>query len=179
MQTPPEADPAARLLQSLGGLDLASADGRAGIRALLSEIERLAPGAILRQAASIELDRVGWRRDSARGDDGGRPACEAPRAGRCRLVIPAKAGTHRPRAQPGLRPVGAEHHLPADGLPGTGHLLGAAARGERGCGDDVKGDWVHRSFRLGPWPNVVMLLQLGLHLHAEALCSNELLRSLM
>lgn len=56
-----EADPAARLIESLGGLDLASADGRAGIRALLSEIERLAPGAILRQAASIELDRIGWR----------------------------------------------------------------------------------------------------------------------
>lgn len=81
MQTPPEADPAARLLQSLGGLDLASADGRAGIRALLSEIERLAPGAILRQAASIELDRVGWRRDALRPDDG-RSAGEVPGTGR-------------------------------------------------------------------------------------------------
>lgn len=61
MPQPPAPDPAARLLESLGGLDLTSADGRAGIRALLSEIERLAPGAILRQAASIELDRIGWR----------------------------------------------------------------------------------------------------------------------
>lgn len=26
-----------------------------------------------------------------------------------------------------------------DGLPGAGHLLGAAAWGERGCGDDVRG----------------------------------------
>ncbi len=74
MQILPEADPAARLIESLGGLDLASADGRAGIRALLSEIERRAPGAILRQAASIELDRVGWRGD--------RSASEASRTGR-------------------------------------------------------------------------------------------------
>src|SRR5690606_13928822 len=65
---------AARLIESLAGLDLASADGRAGIRALLSEIERLAPGAILRQAATIELDRVGWRRAPV-------PSLEAPRAG--------------------------------------------------------------------------------------------------
>lgn len=76
--TAPDPDPAApliaaRLLQSLGGLDLTSADGRAGIRALLSEIERLAPGAILRQAATIELDRVGWK---------GRSSREAARAGR-------------------------------------------------------------------------------------------------
>lgn len=70
---PAAARIAARLLASLGGLDLASADGRAGLRALLSEIERLAPGAILRQAATIELDRVGWR---------GRSASEAPPAGR-------------------------------------------------------------------------------------------------
>lgn len=59
---PPPEDPAARLLCVIQGLDLASADGRAGIRTLLSEIERLSPGAILRQAATIELDRVGWRR---------------------------------------------------------------------------------------------------------------------
>lgn len=55
------------------------------------------------------------------------------------LVIPAKAGTHRPRTRPGPRPVGAEHDLPPHGLPGPGHLLGAAAWGERGCGDDVRG----------------------------------------
>ena len=40
-----------------------------------------------------------------------------------RLVIAAKAGTrrpetHRPRARDELRPVGAEHDLPADGCPG-------------------------------------------------------------
>ncbi|NJC40492.1 hypothetical protein GGQ87_000750 [Brevundimonas alba] len=80
MQPAPQPDPAApvppvpvranrlpesrlladRLLETLGGLDLASADGRAGIRTLLAEIERLSPGAILQQAASIELRRVGW-----------------------------------------------------------------------------------------------------------------------
>jgi len=73
-----DADPAARLLavkliESLGGLDLASADGRAGIRTLLAEIERLSPGAILQQAASIELRRVGWLC--------GRSGGGAPRAG--------------------------------------------------------------------------------------------------
>ena len=74
-------DPAARLLDSLRGLDLTSADGRAGIRTLLAEIDRLSPDAILRQAASIELRRVGWRRDASRPDDG-RPGGEAPGAGR-------------------------------------------------------------------------------------------------
>jgi len=74
MQSAPsaQADPAARLLTVIQGLDLASADGRAGIRALLAEIERLSPGAILQQAASIELRRVGWPRSGS----------EAPRAER-------------------------------------------------------------------------------------------------
>ena len=70
-------DPAARLLSVVEGLDLASADGRAGIGALLAEIERLSPGAILRQAATIELGRVGWRRAASRPDDAdGRSAAE-------------------------------------------------------------------------------------------------------
>ncbi|MBI2262549.1 MAG: hypothetical protein HYU62_12900 [Caulobacterales bacterium] len=81
---PSKADPAvprltdsglaARLLEGLEGLDLTSADGRAGIGALLAEIERLSPGAILQQAAWIELRRVGWLE--------GRSGREAPRAGR-------------------------------------------------------------------------------------------------
>ena len=62
-------DPAARLLAVLDGLDLTSADGRAGIRTLLAEIERLSPDAILQRAASIELRRVGWRKAAARPDD--------------------------------------------------------------------------------------------------------------
>ncbi|MDP1912390.1 hypothetical protein [Brevundimonas sp.] len=58
----PAEDPdaiAARLLEALEGLDLTSADGRAGINTLLSEIERACPGAILQQAAGIELRAVG------------------------------------------------------------------------------------------------------------------------
>ncbi|MFA4950544.1 hypothetical protein [Brevundimonas sp.] len=57
-------NPAPDLLASLQGLDLTSADGRAGIRTLLSEIERLSPGLILQQAAGIELQRVGIRRSA-------------------------------------------------------------------------------------------------------------------
>ena len=53
---------AARLLEALEGLDLTSADGRAGINTLLSEIERACPGAILQQAAGIDLRRLGWGR---------------------------------------------------------------------------------------------------------------------
>lgn len=64
-------DPTARLLEALEGLDLTSADGRAGISTLLSEIERACPGAILRHAARIELRAIGWRSGS-----------EAPWAGR-------------------------------------------------------------------------------------------------
>ena len=50
-----------RLLAALAGLDLTSADGRAGIGTLLSEIERACPGAILQQAAGIQLRALGWR----------------------------------------------------------------------------------------------------------------------
>jgi hypothetical protein len=71
----PPTDPtarllAARLLEALADVDLTSADGRAGIGTLLSEIERLSPGAILRQAATIQLRSVGWppARDGARPD---------------------------------------------------------------------------------------------------------------
>lgn len=59
---PPENLPAARLLEALAGLDLTSADGRAGLHTLLSEIEHACPGAILQQAARIELRAVGWAR---------------------------------------------------------------------------------------------------------------------
>lgn len=47
------------LLAPLQGLDLTSADGRAGIGCLLAEIERLSPGAVLQQAATIQLRRLG------------------------------------------------------------------------------------------------------------------------
>lgn len=45
---------AVRLVEALGGLDLTSADGRAGIGSLLSEIERLSP-AMHQQAARRHL----------------------------------------------------------------------------------------------------------------------------
>ncbi|GLS00577.1 hypothetical protein GCM10007859_05840 [Brevundimonas denitrificans] len=69
MMTPD--DPTARLLEALEGLDLTSADGRAGIHTLLSEIERACPGVLLQQAARMELRAIGWRSSS-----------EAPRAER-------------------------------------------------------------------------------------------------
>lgn len=69
---PVDAEPAARLLTVIQGLDLASADGRAGIRTLLAEIERLSPGAILQQAATIELRRVGWLCGRGEAPGGGR-----------------------------------------------------------------------------------------------------------
>lgn len=58
MQTPPEPSPS-RLLDALSGIDLTSADGRAGIGRLLAEIERLCPGAITRQAATHQLRSLG------------------------------------------------------------------------------------------------------------------------
>lgn len=51
-------DETARILNTLKGVDLSSADGRAGIGRLLAEIERRAPGAILQSASRIELRRV-------------------------------------------------------------------------------------------------------------------------
>jgi len=59
---PAEDRIAARLLDALAGLDLTSADGRAGIHTLLSEIERACPGVLLQQAARMELRAVGWPR---------------------------------------------------------------------------------------------------------------------
>ena len=60
-------DPTTRLLEALAGLDLTSADGRAGIHTLLSEIERACPGVLLQQAARMELRAVGWGRPSRGG----------------------------------------------------------------------------------------------------------------
>ncbi len=65
-------DAATRLLETLKGMDLTSADGRAGLGRILAEIERAAPGAILKQAAGIDLRRLGWTKGPG----------EAPQAGR-------------------------------------------------------------------------------------------------
>lgn len=68
------ANVTARLLEALEGLDLTSADGRAGINTLLSEIERACPGVLLQQAAGIDLRRLGWGKERPRrgpaGTDG-------------------------------------------------------------------------------------------------------------
>jgi len=82
MMTP--EDPTTRLLEALHGLDLTSADGRAGIGTLLAEIERLSPGAVLRQAAGIDLRRLGWAGAGAQQHSTRRSSSEP--------VIPAKAG---------------------------------------------------------------------------------------
>ena len=63
-----DPDPATRLLEALRGLDLTSADGRAGLGTLLAEIERAAPDAILQKAAGIDLRRMGWARAQAASD---------------------------------------------------------------------------------------------------------------
>ncbi len=60
-----DPDPATRLLEALRGLDLTSADGRAGLGTLLAEIERAAPDAILQKAAGIDLRRMGVARRAA------------------------------------------------------------------------------------------------------------------
>lgn len=46
------------LLAALSGLDLSSADGRAGIATALAEIERREPGAILRAKSWADLQDV-------------------------------------------------------------------------------------------------------------------------
>lgn len=54
-------NPADELIAAIRGLDLSSADGRAGIQSLLREIERAAPGSIEQMAAGLELRKVGFR----------------------------------------------------------------------------------------------------------------------
>lgn len=49
----------ANLMLQLVGLDLTSADGRAGAGAILREIESLAPGSIARMHAGLAIRRAG------------------------------------------------------------------------------------------------------------------------
>lgn len=49
----------ADLMVKLSGLDLSSADGRAGAGAILREIEVKAPGSIARMKAGLALRRAG------------------------------------------------------------------------------------------------------------------------
>ena len=74
--SPVPADPCPldpRLLQALQGIDLTSADGRAGLRTLLAEIARLSPDAVLQQAAGIDLRRAGWPNASSETGTAGEP----------------------------------------------------------------------------------------------------------
>lgn len=52
---------ASRLIKMVEGLDLSSADGRAGVRAILREIEAAAPGSVEQMAAHLQLRRLGLR----------------------------------------------------------------------------------------------------------------------
>lgn len=53
------ASNAAVLRRCIEGLDLTSADGRAGLRCLLRELEERAPGIIGQVNAGLELKRLG------------------------------------------------------------------------------------------------------------------------
>ncbi|CAN7166341.1 hypothetical protein [Brevundimonas sp. LjRoot202] len=56
-----DAEKAASLARLLEGLELDSADGRAGVMAILREIEAAAPGSVERMSASLQLRRLGLR----------------------------------------------------------------------------------------------------------------------
>ncbi len=55
---PSDIDRLTRLTDALRGVDLASADGRAGIGQLLAEVERMAPGCIYREASRTDFARL-------------------------------------------------------------------------------------------------------------------------
>lgn len=57
--TPAQDTELAGLMMQLVGLDLTSADGRAGAGSILREIEAKAPGTIARMQAGLALRRVG------------------------------------------------------------------------------------------------------------------------
>lgn len=57
-----ETDRPARLMEAIERIEIDSADGRAGVRAILREIEAAAPGAVEMMAASLQLRRLGVRR---------------------------------------------------------------------------------------------------------------------
>lgn len=59
-----DAELANSLLAVIEGLEVDSADGRAGIQALLAEIEAAAPGSIEQMAARLELRKVGFGRST-------------------------------------------------------------------------------------------------------------------
>ncbi|WP_447910591.1 hypothetical protein [Brevundimonas bullata] len=57
--TPAQDTELADLMMQLVGLDLTSADGRAGAGSILREIEAKAPGTVARMQAGLALRRAG------------------------------------------------------------------------------------------------------------------------
>ena len=55
----------ATALQAIAGLDLDSADGRAGVMSMLRQIEEQAPGSVEQLAAGLQLRRAGVRTATA------------------------------------------------------------------------------------------------------------------
>lgn len=53
-----DAEKRDRLARMIEGIDISGADGRAGLRTLLREIEHVAPGVIENEAAGLQLARV-------------------------------------------------------------------------------------------------------------------------
>ena len=54
----PDQAQASELMGALQGLDLASADGRAGLTAVLQQLEHEAPGALKRLLADVQMQRA-------------------------------------------------------------------------------------------------------------------------
>lgn len=55
----PDPARAALLMKLVEGIEIDSADGRAGVRAILREIEAAAPGSVEMMAASLQMRRLG------------------------------------------------------------------------------------------------------------------------
>lgn len=61
-----QSEHAARLRQVVQGIDFRSADGRAGLSALLREVECIEPGMVQRIFSEIELRQLGLPLRAAR-----------------------------------------------------------------------------------------------------------------
>lgn len=55
----PDTDKTALLLKLIEGIEIDTADGRAGVRAILREIEAAAPGSVEMMAANLQMRRLG------------------------------------------------------------------------------------------------------------------------
>lgn len=55
----PDTEKAALLMKLIEGIEIDSADGRAGVKAILREIEAAAPGSVEMMAANLQMRRLG------------------------------------------------------------------------------------------------------------------------